>query len=74
VQKAVVTAKMPDKAATYDANSFAIAFDSLTVGLKVADAATGVQPLGSPIIVDAAAKEQQAFDAANDFNAWRKQA
>ena len=72
VHKALVTAKMPDKAATYDATSFAIAFDSLTVGVKVEGATTTVQPLGSPVAIgDAAAREQQAFDTANDFNAWR---
>lgn len=75
VHKALVTAKMPDKAATYDATSFAIAFDSLTVGVKVADAGTGVVPLGAPIVhTDAAAKEAQALSVANDHNAWRKQA
>lgn len=52
VQKAVVTAKMPEKAATYDATAFGIAFDSLTAGVKVA--ASTVQPIGAPMTVDAA--------------------
>lgn len=54
VQKAVVLAKMPDKAPTYDAAKIAIAFDGLTVGVKIAD--TVVQPLGAPrVVTDGAA-------------------
>ena len=73
VHKALVTAKMPDKAATYDATSFAIAFDSLTVGVKVADASATVQPLGAPIITDAASKAEAAWRT-EDHNAWRRPA
>jgi len=73
VHKALVTAKMPDKAATYDATSFAIAFDSLTVGVKVADASATVQQLGAPIITDAASKAEAAWRT-EDHNAWRRPA
>lgn len=70
VQKAVVTAKMPEKAVAYDANSFAIAFDSLTAGVKATD--TNIVPIGAPqVIGDAVQRETTALKDANDHNAWR---
>lgn len=71
IHKALVDAKMGDKAKDYDATAYAIAFDALTKDAKVEqvpanDAFKGLRNLG-----DAAAQEQAAFDAANDFNAWR---
>lgn len=68
IMKAVVDKAMP--ANTYVGEHIKIAFEALTKDLKVVD--HGVQPIGAPLVVgDAAAREQQAFDAANDHNAWR---
>lgn len=73
IMKAVVDKAMGDKAKNYTADNIATAFDVLTKDAKVADAI--VQPLGSPVVIgDAAAIEAKAFNDANDFNAWRKQA
>lgn len=75
IKRAVVDKAMGDKAKDYSDEHVAIAFDVVTKDAKPAqtfDRAAytgGLQSVG-----DAAAKEQQAFDAANDFNAWRKQA
>lgn len=69
IKRAVVDKAMGDKAKDYSDEHVAIAFDVVTKDLKPA---TGVQPIGSPVVVgDVAAREQQAFDAANDFNSWR---
>jgi hypothetical protein len=69
IMKAVVDKAMPGN--TYAADHVAIAFQALTKDTKVTDANT-VVPLGAPIVIgDAAQREQQAFDKANDFNAWR---
>lgn len=47
-------------------------FASSFAMLKDAKPSTNVHPLGAPqVIGDAAAREQQAFTDANDFNAWR---
>lgn len=77
IMKAVVDAKMGDAAKSWTADQIAASFAVLTKDAKVSDAPTfdtsafrgGLHSVG-----DAAAKEQQAFAAANDFNAWRKQA
>ena len=73
IKRAVVDAKLKDAAKGWSDEQVAISFATLTADVK-ATAAT-VQSLGAPVVIgDAAAREQQAFDAANDFNAWRKQA
>jgi len=64
IKKAVVDAKMGEKAKAYTADHINIAFDSLTAGVKVADQQTGVQPIGAPsnmndtdkLVADARAK------------------
>ena len=69
IMKAVVTKVMGDTAKDWNDAQVAASF---AVATKDAKPVTGVQPLGSPVVVaDAAAREQQAFDAANNFNAWR---
>lgn len=77
IMKAVVDAKMGDAAQGWNADQIAASFAVLTKDAKPAEQSTfdasafrgGLKSVG-----DAAAKEQQAFDTANDFNAWRKQA
>ena len=70
IQKAVVAAKLGDVAKDWTDTQIAASFATLTKDAKVAD--QKVQPLGSPqVIGDAAAREQQALDKANDHNAWR---
>lgn len=78
IMKAVVDAKMGDKAKDYSAEHIGIAFDSLTAGVKVEDApANGVQPIGAPKIVgDAAQTLADAQAKAADYrrNAWKSPA
>lgn len=77
IMKAVVDAKMGDAAQGWNADQIAASFAVLTKDAKPAEQSAfdasafrgGLKSVG-----DAAAKEQQAFDTANDFNAWRKQA
>jgi hypothetical protein len=65
IKKAVVDAKMGDKAKAYTADHIAIAFDSLTAGVKIDDAASnGVQPIGAPKVIN---------DGASAVDAARKQ-
>lgn len=73
VRRAVVVGRLGEAAAGLDDSGIAGAFITM---LSCEDAAgTKVQPMGSPQVVkDAAAREQQAFDKANDFNGWRTQA
>lgn len=74
IKKAVVDAKMGDKAKAYTADHIDIAFDSLTAGVKVdaTDANNGVQPIGAPIAVgDVRKVEHDAWAASTDHNAWR---
>lgn len=75
IKKAVVDAKMGEKAKAYTADHIGIAFDSLTAGVKVEDAGTGVQPIGAPKIVgDAQHQMQDAWDKSiTDMNSWRNQ-
>jgi hypothetical protein len=75
IKKAVVDAKMGDKAKAYTADHIAIAFDSLTAGVKIDDAASnGVQSIGAPkVIGDAAQQMQDAWSkGVADLNAWRE--
>lgn len=70
IMKAVVDKAMPGN--TYEGEYVRIAFDALTKDTKVDQ--QKVQPLGAPVVVgDAAQREQQAYDKANDFNGWRNQ-
>ena len=62
IMKAVVDKAMGDKAKDYTADNIATAFEVLTKDAKV-DAQT-VQPLGSPVITDAAATEASTAYAA----------
>ncbi len=76
IKKAVVDAKMGDKAKDYSAEHIGIAFDSLTAGVKVEDALAnnGVQPIGAPKIVgDAAQDLADAQSKAAEYrrNAWK---
>lgn len=75
IKKAVVDAKMGDKAKDYSAEHIGIAFDSLTAGVKVEDAPNnGVQPIGAPKIVGDAAQDladAQAKAAEYRRNAWK---
>lgn len=71
IMKAVVDKAMPGN--TYEGEHVRIAFDALTKDTKVDQ--PKIQPIGAPVVVgDAAQREQQAFDKANDFNGWRNQA
>lgn len=75
IRKEAVTAKLGDTAKDMADAAIEGAFTALTKDAKPVEQFDrkafegGIQSLG-----DAAAKEQQAFAAANDFNAWRKQA
>ncbi|WP_066770078.1 DUF2213 domain-containing protein [Sphingobium sp. CCH11-B1] len=73
IRKEAVSAKLGDAAKDMADAAIEGAFIAFTKDAKIdplrATIIDGVQTVG-----DAAAKEQQAFDAANDFNAWRKQA
>lgn len=70
ILKAVVDKALGAAAAAYTADQYRVAFDVLTKDAKPATAA--VTPIGQPqVIGDAATREQQAFDEANDFNGWR---
>jgi len=72
IKKAVVDAKMGDKAKDYPAEHIAIAFDSLTAGVKTDDATQQHQVITAPIALgDAATKEHAAWQQANDHNSWR---
>lgn len=79
IKKAVVDAKMGEKAKAYTADHIAIAFDSLTAGVKVDDAAPnrGVQPIGAPIIANDGAttvKSARAQWLADKATAYRPSA
>ena len=68
IMKAVVDKAMPGN--TYTGDHVRIAFEALTKDAKVED--TQIHPILAPkVIGDAATREQQAFDKANDFNGWR---
>lgn len=75
IKKAVVDAKMGDKAKDYPAEHIAIAFDSLTAGVKVGDGGQQHQQhqvITAPVALgDAAQKEHAAWQQANDHNSWR---
>lgn len=73
IKKAVVDAKMGDKAKDYPAEHIAIAFDSLTAGVTISDQQTQQhQPILAPVALgDAAQKEHAAWQQANDHNIWR---
>jgi len=71
IMKAVVDKQMPGN--SYTGDHVAIAFEALTKDVKVADAP--VQPLGTPVIADAATAEAKAFaDSVTNLNAWRQPA
>jgi len=75
IRKEAVTAKLGDSAAAMADAAIEGAFVALTKDAKPSQTfdrsafTGGLQSVG-----DAASKEQQAFNDANDFNAWRKQA
>jgi hypothetical protein len=73
IMGATVKAKMGDAAKDWNDAQIAASFAVLTKDTKVADANTNtVVPLGAPIVIgDAAAREEKAFNDANDHNAWR---
>lgn len=70
IMAATVSAKMGDAAKHWTADQVAASFAVLTKDSK--SAGTGVQPLGSPVIVgDAASQEHTAWMQASDYNGWR---
>lgn len=69
IKRAVVNARLGDAAKDWNDSQVDTSFATLSA--QVGDAGNKVHDLGLPIHADAAAKEQQAFKDANDFNAWR---
>ena len=74
IRKEAVTAKLGDSAKDMADAAIEGAFLAFTKDAKPADPLRETLKDGVKTVGDAAAREQQAFDAANDFNAWRNQA
>jgi uncharacterized protein len=73
IKQAAVTLKMGDAAKDYTADHIAVAFDVLAKDAKVSDATIVAISAPKGQLTDAA-KELNALNTANDFNAWRNQA
>lgn len=72
IRKAVVDAKLGDKAKDYDAGKVAIAFDTLSAAL--ADVDTKHEPIGTPLVAADAEKlfaDAQQKARAERANAWK---